>query len=114
MTLIQLKNLRKYLHGGHVHDAPPHIGPLAHIAPEAIGNGDFREVDVGDGLEAGVVEVLGEAGTAAARYEYLGFRWEVGEQWVSELGPLGVPLEGVFGASDGEELVPVLLACEVS
>lgn len=38
---------------------------------------------------------------------------DVREEWGSELGPLGVPLEGVVSTSDGEELVPVLLAGEV-
>lgn len=87
---------------------------MANIAAEAVGNGDLGEVNVGDGSEAGVVEVFGEAGAAAAGDENLGLGREVGEQRISELGPLGVPLEGVVGAADGEELVPVLFAGEVS
>ena len=66
---------------------------------------------------AGVVEVLGEAGVAAAGDEELkrererdGF--EEGEEWVPEMGPFGVPLEGI--AAEGEEVVPVLFAREVS
>jgi len=61
--------------------------------------------------------VLGEAGVAASGDEEgEGERvWEgteEGEERVSEVGPLGVPLEGI--GAEGEELVPVLFAREVS
>lgn len=54
-SVKELKLWEVYLHGGHVHDAPAHIGPMANIAAEAVGNGDLGEVNVGDGIETGVV-----------------------------------------------------------
>lgn len=60
------------LHGGHVHDAPEHEGAIADVAAEHVGDDDLGEIDVGDGSEAGVVEVLGEAGVAAAGEEERG------------------------------------------
>lgn len=93
---------------------------MADIAAQHVGDDNLGEVDVGDASEAGVVEVLGEPGVSAAGHENLRargrFRFgdgDLGNERVTELGPLGVPLEWLVGASDGEELVPVLLAGEV-
>ena len=60
------------------------------VAAEHIGDDDLGEVNVGDGGVADVVEVLGEAGVAAAWDEELkrersGF--EEGKEWVPEVGP---------------------------
>lgn len=121
-----------HLHAGHVHDAPPHAGPFPHVAAQHVGDDNLGEVDIGDALKTGIVDVLGKPGVATSRHEYLRRDrtrrccrrrrrslqlvevGEVGEEWGSELGPLGVPLEGVVAASYGEELVPVLLAGEVT
>ena len=64
--------------------------------------------------------MLGEFRVAAAGDEDLRGRregevvGEVREEGGTELRPLGVPLERVVGAADGEEIVPVLLAGEVA
>lgn len=89
---------------------------------EHVGDDDPREVDVGYVPEPGVVHVLRQAGGPAAWNEdprpggavaAAAASGEVGEERAAELVPLGVPLEGVAGAAEGEELVPVLLAGEV-
>lgn len=66
---------------------------------------------------AGVVEVFGEAGVATSgdeegEGERVCEGTEEGKERVSEVGPLCVPLEGI--GAEGEELVPVLFASEVS
>ena len=94
---------------------PSHEGTVTDVAAEHVGDDDLGEVDVGDGSVAGVVEVLREARVATAGDEELkrernGFG--EGEEWAPEVGPFNIPLEGI--AAKGEELVPVLFACEVS
>lgn len=68
---IQIYSFIPHLHAGHVHDAPQHAGPFPHIATQHVGDDNLGEVDIGDALKSGIVEMLGEAGVAAARYEYL-------------------------------------------
>lgn len=41
------------------------------MAAEHVGDDDLGEVDVGEVVESGVVELLGELGVAAARHEDL-------------------------------------------
>lgn len=64
---MELSNWRQYLHAGDVHDAPPHIGPRPHIAPQHIRDDNFGEINICNPMESSVVEVLGEARIAAAR-----------------------------------------------
>lgn len=105
------------LHGGDVHDAPAHERAVADVAAEHVGDDDLGEVDIRDGSVAGVVEVFGEAGVATSgdeegEGERVCEGTEEGKERVSEVGPLCVPLEGI--GAEGEELVPVLFASEVS
>lgn len=37
----------------------------------------------------------------------------MGNEWIFELRPLGIPLESIPMAADGEETVPILFAGEV-
>lgn len=105
-----------YLHICHVHDPPPHLGAGADAAAEHVGDDDLGEVDVGNLPEPGVVEALRDAGAAASRDENLDWSvrgregGELGDEGVAEGWPLRVPLEGVAGASQSEELIPILLA----
>lgn len=38
----------------------------------------------------------------------------MGNEWVFELGPLGIPLKSIAMAAYGEEIVPILFAGEIS
>lgn len=108
-----------YLHVRHIHDAPPHIRAFPHVAAEHIRDCNFREINVGDTSKAGVVKQLREAGVSATRNENLGRRGfgegsKVGNEWVFELRPLGIPLKSIAMAAYGEEIVPILFAGEVA
>jgi len=111
-----------YLHVGHVHDAPAHLGTRARVAAEHIADDDAGEVDVGDAAEPRVVEPLRERRAPARGHQDLRGRRrrphirlprgaavpEEGEERGPEVRPLRVPLEAVARAAEREELVPVL------
>lgn len=104
------------LHIGDVHDAPAHGWAVTDVAAEHIGDDDLGEVEVSEGAESGVVEVLRQPGVSATRDQNLDLRRrrrKVGGDRASEVGPVGVPFERLVGGSDLEELVPVFLAREV-
>lgn len=108
-----------YLHARHIHDTPPHIGAVPHVAAQHIRDRNFREINIGDASIAGVVELLRETGIAATRNKNLrrcGLResGELGNERVFELRPFGVPLESIAMAADGEETVPIFFAGEIS
>lgn len=111
----------KYLEFSHVHDAPPHFRAGTHVSAEHVRDDDLGKIDVGSAAEPVIVEILRDARASATRHEDLkrvsggggGNGLELGEKRVAELRPLGVPFEGVAGAPDSEEFVPILFAREV-
>lgn len=95
------------------------MGALSDVAAQHVSNNNLGEIDISNAWKASIIEMLGKARVSATWYEKLrsgSIRevGEMGEEGVTELRPVGVPLEGVIAASYGEELVPVLFAREVS